>query len=281
MARPLALQTSLQTAQTALTPAQTAAAGEAGAKHGAKPESASRAVQGLLDERDCVEDSRPAIGASAAVDADAVLDERGALHGERSVSMALESTAAVSQKSDNGMQSALSEAQSSCEPGGSCAAGDLALAGQPLQGFSPLHSPCTSPRAHDSSGMGQALHSSSERSLELGHGLGVSSTPGESPSSVYTGHAEHGQHDKTGPVLLESTQTARGTGGTGCGSSNAAVETAAKIPDKHAAHGAQEVRQWDCTLDQIVAVSMIAGLSGMLACGLVLLASSPALNWWG
>ena len=242
-------------------------------------------MQGLLDERDCVEDSRPAIGASAAVDADAVLDERGALRDERSVSMALESTAAVSQKSDSGMQSALSEAQSSCEPGSSCAAGDLAskgaLAGQPLQGFSPLHSPCTSPRAHDSSRMGQALHSSSERSLEPGHVLGVSSTPGESTSSVCTGHAEHGQHDEIGPVCLESTQTARGTGGTGCGSSNAAVETAAKIPDKHAAHGAQEVRQWDCTLDQIVAVSMIAGLSGMLACGLVLLASSPALNWWG
>ena len=279
------VQTSLQRAQTALTIAQTAAAGEAGAKHGAKPESAPQAVQGLSAGRDCAEDSRPAIGVSAAVDADAVLDKRGALHDGRSVSMALESNAAVSQKSDSGMQSAPFEAHSNCVRGSAGAAGvrasKEALAGQPLQAFSPLHSPCTSPRAHDSSGMGQALHSSIKRSLEPGHGLSASSVPGESASSVCTGHAEHGQHDKAGPGHLESTQTARGTGGTGCGSSNAAAESVAKVPDKRAAHGTQEVRQWDCTLDQIVAVFMIAGLSGMLACGLVLLASSPAFNWWG
>ena len=285
MARPLAPQTSLQTAQTALTPAQTAAAGTAGAKHGAEPELASRAVQGLTAGRDSVEDSRPAVGASATVDADAVLDKRGALHDGRSVSMALESTATVSQKSESGMQSALSEAQSSCERGSAGAAGDQAskgaLAGQPLQGCSPLHSPCTSLRAQDSSGVGQASHGSSTRSLEPGHGLSASSMPGESTSSVCTGHAEHGQHDEAGPVHLQSTQTARGTGGTGCESSKAAVESVAKVSDKRAAHGAQEVRQWDCTLDQMIAVSMIAGLSGMLACGLVLLASSPALDWWG
>ena len=242
-------------------------------------------MQGLSAGSDCVEDSRPAIGASATVDADAVLDKRGALHDGRSFSMALESTAAVSQKSDSKMQSTLFEAQSNCERGSASAAGDLAskgvLAEQPLQGFSPLHSPCASPRAHDSSGTGQALHSSSKRTLEPGRGLSASSMPGESTSSVCTGQAEHGQHDEAGPVHLESTQTARGTGSTRYGSSNAAVESVAKVPEERAAHGAQEVRQWDYTLDQIVAVSMIAGLSGMLACGLVLLASSPAFIWWG
>ena len=286
MARPLALQTSLQTAETALTPAQTAAAGEAGAKHDADPASASQVVQGLLACGDCV-DSRSGILTPVALDANAVLDKRGALHDRCSISMVLESTAAASQKSDSGMHSTLSEAQSSGEQGSAGAAGEPAstgtLARQPLQEFSPVHSACTSPQAHESSGMGQALHSSSENRafLRPRHGLSAASTPGEGTSSVCTGHAEHGQRDEAGSIHSESTQSATATEGVRCGSSNAAVEGVAKAPDKCAVHGVQERRHMECTLDQMVAGFMIAGLSGMLACGLVLLASSPSVKWWG
>ena len=99
--------------------------------------------------------------------------------------------------------------------------------------------------------------------------------------SACTGHAEHGPHDEAGPIHLESTQTSKAAGDAVCENSNAAVESVAKTPEKGAGHGARERRRHiDCTLDQIIAMSMIAGLSGMLACGLVLLASSHALNWW-
>ena len=99
-------------------------------------------------------------------------------------------------------------------------------------------------------------------------------------SSVCTGHAD-GQHGLTGQFHSQSIQSTRAAGGAKYGSSNAAVESVAKGPNKQAAHGAQEQRHMDSAIDQMVAVSMIVGLAGVLACGLVLLASSPSVKLWG